>query len=55
MSEKFNVFIKNYDDESDIEKVTKEPVSYRSAVAIERGVEINLHEDYYTEIIEVEE
>ena len=50
---KFDVYIKCFDDEDDIEKVTKEPVSYHQAVAIDRGVEINLSEDYYTEIVEV--
>jgi hypothetical protein len=52
--DEYNVFVKSYDEEDYEELITKNPVSYREAVRIDRGLNINLnHEDYYTEIKKV--
>lgn len=50
------VVIKSYDEKDYEEVITKKPVSYHSAVTIMRGADINLnHDNYYTEIIDVNE
>jgi hypothetical protein len=51
----YNVYVNAYDDENYRELITKEPVDFRQACTIERGLDINLnHNDYYVSVEQVE-